>query len=52
MKRGLTEEDAAFLMVTEEKLAKGSTGLPQIAAVFVRCQQVKLSLKQFLLSHN
>lgn len=32
MKRGLTEEDAAFLM-TKEQLAKGSTALPPTAAV-------------------
>lgn len=31
MKRGLTEEDAAFLMT--KQLAKGSTALPPRAAV-------------------
>lgn len=35
MKQGLKKEDAAFLVMKEE-LAKGSTVLAQIAAVFVR----------------
>lgn len=51
MKQGLIEKDAAFL-TRKEELAKGSTVLPQIAAVFARCQQLKHSLKSFLLSHN